>query len=296
MKKLNEFFTDGIVSRTLQTVGAEIETQFVDKNGSAIQTQVSQAILINLVENCGWTIDSRKGNLITCIIDKNGNKMFYELGRHNIEVATGASTTDRVLGITNGCLDQLYKSASIAGAEPYLAPILETKEDLLVIPDERDAIWLQLDGRDALAPLACTSSTQFTFSVSLHDAISILNKFGGHIDSFMLDYPQDAIWKRYIKDSSAGYLPNRYGGPLKFESINDYCLKLAQHDVVRDGRLVPFSSVNDLDVSLYVRSIWWHFRLKRYGNDLCIEVRPMARRVDEQFKDLLEKVLQIIYS
>lgn len=113
---------------------------------------------------------------------------------------------------------------------------------------------------------------------------------------FMVDYPQDAVWKRYIADSSAGYRSDRYGGPLTFESLEDYCLALTRHDVVQGVRLVQFSNVSELDVSLYIRSIWWYFTLKRYGNALCIEVRPMARRVDEQFQAQLEKVLQIFGS
>ena len=293
MQKLISYFTDGISSETFQTIGAEVETQFVDKDGEAVQTQTSQQMLGYLAEN-GWNVDCRKGNLITTIVDQNGNKIFYELGRHNMEVSTVASTPACVLDVMRKCLAQLYESARRVEAEPFLAPILLGDEDLLVIPDERDAIWLELDGRDALAPLARTSSVQFTISVSPQDAMKILNKFGKEVGSFLADFPQDAVWKRYIVDSSAKYLSNRYGGPLAFESLEDYCQALARHDVVQGTRLVPFQDVSNLEVSLYLRSIWWHFRLKRYGNALCIEVRPMARRADEQFQHQLDKVLAIV--
>ena len=293
MQKLVSYFTDGISSETLQTIGAEVETQFVDKDGNAVRTQTSQQMLGYLAEN-GWNVDCRKGNLITTIVDQNGNKIFYELGRHNMEVSTVASTPACVLDVMRKCLAQLYESARRVEAEPFLAPILLGDEDLLVIPDERDANWLELDGRDALAPLARTSSVQFTISVSPQDAMKILNKFGKEVGSFLADFPQDAVWKRYIVDSSAKYLSNRYGGPLAFESLEDYCQALARHDVVQGTRLVPFQDVSNLEVSLYLRSIWWHFRLKRYGNALCIEVRPMARRADEQFQHQLDKVLAIV--
>lgn len=293
MQRLISYFTDGIASLTLQTIGAEIETQFVDENGQAVQTQTSQQMLGWLVEN-GWKVDCRKGNLITTLVDQDGNKIFYELGRHNMEVSTIASTQTRVLGVVRECLAQLYEAANSIGAMPFFAPILNGKEDLLVIPDERDAIWLELDGRDALAPLARTSSVQFTVSVAPQDALEILNKFGERLDSFLADFPQDAVWKKYIAESSAKYLSNRYGGPLVFDSLSDYCRALARHDVVRGARLVPYQNVSDLDVPLYLRSIWWHFRLKRYGNALCIEVRPMARRTDDQFSLQLEKVLQVV--
>src|SRR3990167_4512913 len=205
MQRLTSYFADGISSETLLTIGAEVETQFVDKDGKAVQTQTSQQMLRHLAEN-GWKVDCRKGNLITTLVDQDGNKIFYELGRHNMEVSTVASTPACVLDVTRKCLVQLYESASRVGAQPFLAPILDGDEDLLVIPDERDAIWLELDGRDALAPLARTSSVQFTISVSPQDAMKVLNKFGKEVGSFLADFPQDAVWKQYIVDSSAKYL------------------------------------------------------------------------------------------
>ena len=222
MQKIKEYFTKGITSQTLQTIGEEVETQFVDNEGNPISTQASQQILAYLVE-WDWSVDSKKGNLITTLVDSSGNKIFYELGRHNIEVATIASTRDQVLGVTQMCLDQLYEAAREVSAVPYFAPILTGEEDLLVIPDERDAIWLKLDGRDALASLARISAVQFTVSVSSQDAVRILNAFGKQADLFLVDFPQDAVWKKYVEDSFAGYLSNRYGGPLVFESLDDYC-------------------------------------------------------------------------
>lgn len=293
MKKLISYFKDGISSRTLQTVGAEIETQFVDRSGSAIQTQVSQQMFGWLAEN-GWNIDCHKGSLITTLIDCNGNKISYELGRHNLEISTTTSTPKCIINVMNDCLAQLYNAAHKFGAEPYFAPILKGNEDLLVIPDERDAIWLELDGRDALAPLARTSSVQFTVSVAPQEALTTMNKLGECINLFLADFPQDAVWRKYIAKSTANYLPNRYGGPLLFESLADYCRALAQHNVVQGARLVPYQNIKDLDVPLHLRSIWWHFRFKRYGNTLCIEVRPMARRTDDKFNFQLEKVLEIV--
>ena len=142
MQRLISYFADGISSRTLQTIGAEIETQFVDKNGRAIQTQVSQQMLGWLAEN-GWKVDCRKSNLITALVDQNGNKIFYELGRHNMEVSTTASTLKYVLGVTNDCLAQLYDAARRFGAEPYFAPILDgtTEAVIGVRSTDRHSDW-----------------------------------------------------------------------------------------------------------------------------------------------------------
>ena len=293
MQKIKEYFTEGIKSQMLQTIGSEVETQFLDNEGNPISTNMSQQIL-NLLISRGWLVESRKGSLVTTLVDSSGNKIFYELGRHNIEVATIASAKDQVLGIVQVCLGQLYEAAREVGAVPYFAPILSGDEDLLVIPDERDAIWLELDGRAALAPLARISAVQFTISVALEEAIEVLNALGEYADSFLLNFPQDAVWRKYIANSSAGYLHDRYGGPLMFESLDDYCRSLVRHNVVQGARLVPFASMNDVDIPLYLRSVWWHFRLKRYGNALCVEIRPMARRTDGQLQDQLKKILDIV--
>jgi len=294
MQRLISYFTEGIESQTLDTVGTEIETQFVNKIRNPIARIRSQKMLQYLVIKYGWSVGCKKGNLITTIFDSKGNKILYELGRHNIEISTIPSTVTGVLDEAKKCLSQIYEVARMIGAEPYFAPILPGEEDLLIIPDERDAIWIELDGREALAPLARISAVQFTISVAPQDAIKILNRLGEQINKFLENFPQDTIWKQYIRESCAGYLPNRYGGPLIFNDLYDYCCALTEHDVVQGVCLVPYSKVNNLDIPLYLRSIWWHFRLKRYGNALCIEVRPMARRSDEQLQYQLEQVLNIV--
>lgn len=294
MRKLVDYFSSGITSRTLRTTGMEIETQFVDEGGRAIQPQITQNMLDFLIRN-GWDVCGRRNGLVTIVTDKRGNKIFweFEMGRHHLEIATAVSTPTRVLELAGECLTRLYDAANEFGAIPHFAPILDGAEDLLITSDGQDNAWIGLDGRGVLAPLARTSSVHFTISVAAQEAVAILNRFGEHTSSFLSDYPQDAMWRRYIADSSAKYRPDRYGGPLLFESLNDYCQKLVRHDVVQGTRLVPYADVNGLDIPSYVRSIWWYFRLRRYGNDLCVEVRPVARRADEQLRPQLERILEI---
>ncbi len=294
MRKLVDYFSSGISSRTLETVGMEIETQFVDEGGRAIQPQVTQTILELLLKN-GWDVCGRRNGVITTITDERGNKIFweFEMGRHHLEIATAVSTPTCVLDLAEECLTRLYNAAYEFGAMPHCAPILKGAEDLLITPVGRDTAWIDLDGRDVLAPLARTSSVHFTISVAAQEAVAILNRFGEHTASFLADYPQDAMWRRYIADSSAKYLPDRYGGPLLFESLNDYCQKIVRHDIVQGIRLVPYAQVDGLDIPSYTRSIWWYFRLRRYENDLCVEIRPVARRSDEQLSSQLERILEI---
>ena len=102
------------------------------------------------------------------------------------------------------------------------------------------------------------------------------------------------MWRAYIAESKANYRSDRYGGPLQFESILDYCMRLSKHDVVQGATLVPFDAVGEIDIPLYLRSIWWYFRLKRYGKALCVEVRPLPRRADELLQSQLEKVFDLM--
>ena len=295
MQKLVEYFLKDSNSETLKSIGMEVETQFVDFEGKPITIETSQGVL-NYLTGKGWSTEIRKKGMITSLVDKKGNRISYELGRQNLEISAVAVRPSMVLSNTGECLDQLYNAAYMFDSQPYFQPVLEGSEDLLIIPDERDATWLKLDGRSNLAPLAITSSVQFTVSVSSDDAVKVLNNLGSKIGLFLPDYPQEVIWKKYIEGSLANYRPDRYGGPLLFESVEGYCFDLAKNDVVVGTGLVPFGEVDTLDIPLFLRSIWWYFRLKKYGSALCVEVRPMPRRDDSLFRDQMEKVIEIIHS
>lgn len=290
--KLMDHFSRGITSRTLETIGAEIETQFVGEDGQAVMIETSQNILRHLVNN-GWNICGTRSGLITLIADDHGNKVFqeFEMGRHHLEIATAVSTPPHVIDDAKQCLTQLYEAASIFGAIPHKAAILPGNQDLIIEPDSQDTDWIDLDGREVLAPLARTSSVQFTVSVALDEVILILNKLGERINSFLSAFPQDVMWRQYIGNSHAKYLSDRYGGPLFFDSINDYCRLLARHDVIRGTKLVPYTEIESENITSFVRSIWWYFRLRRYENALCVEVRPIGRAADEQLEPQLEMVL-----
>jgi len=293
MQRILNYLQSGVSSRTLQTIGAEVETQFVTSKATPISIKQSQQTLGYLLDG-KWEVETSKSNLITTITDEKSNRISFELGRHNFEVATSPCDSKTIVSHTQGILNQLYEAANKVGVKPLFAPMLQTTEDTLIIPDKRDAIWVELDGREALKPLGVISSVQFTFSVAPNEAIEILNRLGKNINKFLLDYPQDSVWRKYVQSSLAGYKESRYGGPLLFDSVNDYSSEIASHSVVMGTSLVPVQQVKDLDVDLHLRSVWWHFRLKRYGKSLCIEVRPMARRNDENISRQLQMVLDIV--
>lgn len=275
-------------------VGTEVETFFVCDGGSAISLEQSQGIMRSLLTK-GWELSAQKGDMLT-ELKKGSSKVLYELGYPNIELAVAPYEPDRLIERTRDLLDDIYRSAETVGAHPMFAPMFGGG-DYLAVPDERDATWLQLDGKQALSPLAKISAVQFTLNVTLERAIETLNRLLRCRNDFLAAYPQDAVWREYIRASKAGYLPDRYGGPDTFESIEDYCSELARHDVVVGNALVPFAKAelagND-SISLFIRSVWWYFRLRRYAHNLCIEVRPLPRRRDEKLQEQLDTVLSII--
>jgi hypothetical protein len=220
-----------------------------------------------------------------------GDKLLYELGRQNLEIATAPGSRDFALGRAHECLEILYRAAAEIGAKPCFAPVLATDEDLLAIPDERDASWLALDGRPALNLLARTSSVQVTVDVPIAAAISMINRLWAAAKLFAADYPQDALWRRYVTESSAPYRLDRYAGPNGFDDLAGYCRELVRHDVVMDTCLVPHEAAGDYDLAMFVRSVWWWFRLRRLGQKACVEIRPMPRRRDEDIGRQIDEAL-----
>jgi len=105
--------------------------------------------------------------MITKIRSLGGDTISYELGRHNLEVAVVPTVGGSALiGRAHGVLQELYQAARGFAARPLFEPTLSGSEDLLAIPDERDAIFVQLDGREALNLLARTACVQFMVTVT----------------------------------------------------------------------------------------------------------------------------------
>lgn len=269
-------------------IGMEVETSFTNiQDGKPISADCSQRMLRKLP----WKVVTTKGDMITVLETPDGSRVLYELGRQNLELSLAPYHAKQVVSKGVELLNQIYSVAESVGAEPHFSPILDTNEDLLIVPDERDANWVMLDGRPALNLLTKCSAVQFTFDISYQQAISYIAKLISKLPVFLRDYPQDQLWRRYITESEASYKEDRYGGPLTFESVEDYCTNLLQHDVVSDGVLVPQNQISNYDLNTFIRSVWWYFRLRNYNNTLCLEVRPLPRRTDNELYFQLQQVL-----
>lgn len=278
---LYEYFTNGTRgSKTGKTIGMEIETDFVRDNGTSISSRVAATIL-----------QARNGRPRVC-------RHQLELGRQKIELAIAPQPNQQLLiEAAYDSLEWLYRLAAEYGAYPLLEPEIVTDQQLLWVQEERDELWVNLDGRDALEQLCRCSSFQFTMSVNPEEAIPILNQLwqaGVHEWDYDLN---NARWLAYIALSRAGYLSDRYGGPVGFEDLYDYVYQLSRHDVVmHNGRIVRYSveQLPDPNIDLFLRSIWWHYRLRRYGDTLALEMRPFARRSDDQIPVLLSRLSEVI--
>lgn len=280
IERLSAWFSSANSHQLGGSIGLEVETSFVNESGNPITLAQSQSIFKALCLR-GWKPVCAKNGLLTELSSGGGDRLLYDLGRQNLEISTASGSPQFVSVRIQECLETVYVAGRETGAYPFFGPVLSSDEDLLVIPDERDANWLKLDGRSSLNLLARTSSVQVTIDVPLPDAIPVINRLWSKAKTFAADYPQDANWRQYIAESFAPYRLDRYAGPRWFDDLDDYCRELCRHDVVQDGRLVPQSAAGNYDIGLFIRSVWWWFRLRRHGEKLCIEIRPMPRRSDD---------------
>jgi hypothetical protein len=248
-------------------VGLEVETDFVMADGSPITADITDALLHPDRDlDVHW---ERK----------------LELGRQKIELAVAPGLPRITVWHAGKALKELYADAAALGAHPLTHPAIESDEELLLVAEERDEIWVALDSRPALEELCRCSSVQYTVNVTPQNAIEVINCLwaaGVH----RWDYTSNGYrWRNYIEQSPAGYRSDRYGGPEGFRDLEDYVAQLKQHLVVmHEGRPcgLPFDEVDDPDIELFLRSVWWHYRLRRYGDQLAVEIRPFARRNDDQ--------------
>ncbi len=274
---LREHFLEGTEGTvTGASIGAEIETDFVQEDNPMLAIDVEQTRKI---------LAATKGRPSVCMPPK------LELGRQKIEIAVlPQPTPELMLEAVQESLQWLYKAAAEVRALPVFRPDWEYSElwepqNLLWIQEERDHLWVELDGIEALENLARISSVQFTVAVNPKEAIDVVNRLWA-AQIHKVDYERnDQYWRWYIEGSVAKYRRDRYAGPEGFMDMDDYVAQLTKHEVVmNNGKVVRQSAdqVPDLNVELFLRSVWWHYRLRRYGETLAVEVRPIGRRTDDQ--------------
>jgi hypothetical protein len=103
------------------------------------------------------------------------------------------------------------------------------------------------------------------------------------------------IWQEYIANSTAKYEKSRYALPPK--TFEQYLKQLSELKVVMrqyNGTMQiaadpqPFSASSQVNIELFLRSVWWYFRLRVRNRKLVLEIRDIPRWLG------IEKSWQII--
>lgn len=279
MNRILRYFTQGTENtRSGGQVGLEIETDFIMSDGRPINEATTRLLLASQPPP-GYSIK-------------------LELGRQKIELNVSPKQSfQRLWKRTQEGLAWLYSRARCLGAEPYFGPEIDWLGNLLFIQEERDGLWVGIDGQPALEELCRCSSIQFTIDVNPIEAIDWINRLHSYRVQ-TLDYAaNDRRMRNYIGQSKVDYRTDRYGGPERFVSLEHYVAELVQHPVVMHRGQpcwLHAGEVEALDIDLYLRSIWWHYRLRRYGPNLALEIRPFSRREDADIPRKWELVRQIL--
>lgn len=277
MESVLRYLTQGTEgTRTFATFGTEIETHLLNDDGSPISSATCRKLLALDTSSVPWRLTN-------------------DLGRQLIELAIEPTTSVvECLNKTHDALTWLYEEAKKRGAFPLHAPVLDWDGPLLLEPEGEDAdvlrdqAFIALDGRPALEELCRIAAVQFTVSVNPRDAMALSNKvLAARLHE--RDYPNERNWQAYIATANIGYGALRYGGPQAFTSMADYAKYIESHPIfMRGGQLCEMPlHIRDLDdshtdLAVALRNVWNYVRLKRFGNDLVMEVRPFSRRTDDK--------------
>ena len=292
---LRRYFTDGVIQRPDRTWGVEIETFIMKRSGVPADADDCQAVFKQL-ERLGWTLRYEDGWIHSAQFD-DGSVFLLEQGYHCIELASSVTNADSLIWSTKMHLGYLYQALEACELMAMQQPVIEWEGNLLAPEDTRSAMWLELDGVESGNIPPRTASVQFTFAVRPELSIVRLNQLNARRGDFLRDYLQDALWHEHMATSHAGYRHDRYGGPGYFCDLEHYIQSLADHDAIDCNALIPYAEA-DLSTNeqahYFIKSIWWYFRLKRYGDVLCIEVRPLPRRSDDCLDDQLALVQKIV--
>lgn len=273
---LSHFVNGSERTQTGAQIGVEIETDFVSEDGLPPHPATTHAIL-----------QCTEGRPAGC-----DHKL--EVSRAKFELVVAPQRRDDTL-LTLACdgLQWLYRVAARWGLRPRFSPEFESPERLLLVTNERNAQWLDIDGPLAVEELCRCSSVQFTIDVHPADAISCVNALW-RTQLHTFDYaPNTRRWNAFIASSLAAHSRDRFGGPPGFADLSEYVARLNDQPVlIHRGQRTRLraSELRDLDVDQYLKSVWWHYRLRRFGETLALEVRPTARRGDEDLAAQLARV------
>ncbi len=308
IRRLREHFaTSATFNRRPRHVGLEIESLLVDRAGYPISLRVSKKIMDTLVTELGWHIAAMTplGHIIAV---KSRLGIFkYDSGWNLFELNTRPALVSEIAELwetVEGADCDLRKAADLCDAVVLQSHIDNSNENTLLLADERDRLFAQLDGK-ALIELAHIASVHVNVEcASTTEAFQWIN---GLEDLYAKEgWPRQEskqAWRRFLIGSRAGYEPGRFGQPPK--DFEDYCHRLSGYRVFVDGyndRLIavdppkPFEFIEDANIELFLRSVWWLSRLRVRNESLVLEIRPIPRQGDAATRNSVMTVLDFLKS
>jgi len=306
MKRIKDYFVN---ARTCQKyprhIGTEIETLIISiKDDQPISQKISKKIMRRLVDEHGYTINEEENGLITKI-GKNGYELFYELGWNNFEIISPAYPIENVDAMFSRNDKRLQELESVC--QYFGAKIIDTSWDndlsnTLIMPDKRDEIWLKLDGQ-SLYGLGHIASIHLNIDLaSIDEGMEWIEKLNRYFKQ--VQWPPEknrTIWEAYLKYSFANYEEDRYAQPP--ETFVEYCQKLSEYKVVMNrvnGELEiarpaqTFAETENVDLNLFLRSIWWWSRLRVRNGKLVLEIRDIPRTLgDKKAYSIVKEILSL---
>jgi len=297
MERLRAHFENAVCSYPSQRqIGLEIETLIIDSESKPIDPLTSQNLMRRLANQYGWQImEIKNGQIVK--LQKHGFRLIYELGWSNFELISPAFGLDQdFLRKTRFILNMISQAAQDLKARALEKSWDRFRSNTLMMPDRRDEIWLALDG-PALFGLGHIASIQFNIDLaSIDEAMDWIKKLTGLYERKNWPFVHNfQIWRDYIANSTAKYEKSRYALPPK--TFEQYLKQLSELKVVmhqHNGTMQiaadpqPFSASPQVNIELFLRSVWWYFRLRVRNRKLVLEIRDIPRWLG------IEKSWQII--
>ena len=298
------FFSADTTDADKRTFGIEVETLFVDEvTHHPIDYRRSQQLMSQLVSGGKWRpriVD--KGSYTELSAD--GFALKYEVGSNLLEITTPAVTVshkDMLFSLLGKHLEQLYSAAASVNAVSCESHYDGSTETALVLNSKSSFLDFDLNG-DSFAHLAHIAAVHFNIDLeSVYQGLQWMRQMTSYFE--MRDWPLPEsrhCWQMFLAQSPAGYEVERYGKP---PDADEYLRTLAGLRVYKNRTLSepflenpprPFYECEQVDIDLFVASVWWWSRLRVRHERLVLEIRAVPRSSDGRLRSDFEDIRRFL--
>gem|GEM_PF-2583826 len=304
----SHFETAKTVEPRDRRLGIEVETLFLGDDDHPLTCEKADAVFTEL-ERRGWKPnedEKSRGRELR----RGDFSLKPEVGAGNLELISPPRfirERDALVDDLLARLDDVYAAAAEVGARPVFGEYDGHRDvDNILLDNERDRRWTQVDGRDALKVLGHIASVHVTLDLcSLDEGFALI----GALNELARErgWPPESVtstWEHYFERSRCEYAPNRFGeAPDNFEA---YLELLRSFKVVVDrtsdgeltvpeGDLRRFGDVeSDVHLPTFLGTVWLNTRLRRIGDTLALEVRFIPRSTDAALREDIGAVLRCL--